>query len=133
MLNRELVLTAVGLLAMTIHSVDETIAFGAPSGPPWIVQLAITVILLSLCAVHSRVGGFRLVPAAALCLLGVFVVRTGWEAHVHPLLEHGAGATDVTGALFVTGGLLLVITGTLLLRRSVRGRTRSVRMHTLRA
>jgi hypothetical protein len=133
MRNRELVLAGAGLLAMTIHSVDETIAFGAPSGPPWIVQLTITVVLLSLCAVHWRLGAFRLFPASALCLLGVVAVRTGWEAHVHPLLEHGAGATDVTGTLFVTGGLLLVTAGTLLLRRGVRGRTRIMRMHTLRA
>ena len=99
-MNRELVLVGVGLLAMTIHSVDETIVFGAPSGPPWLGQLAIILLLVALTALHSRFGRWRLVPAAVLVLLGVFVVSTGWTVHVQPLLQRRSGPADAIARTF---------------------------------
>ena len=111
---------------MTLHSLDESIAFGAPSGPPWIAQIAIIVLLVALCALHPRLGTWRLATAALLVLLGAFVVRTGWAAHVQPLLVHGPGATDATGVLFLCGGVLLIAAGVLLVERTVRLRRRGI-------
>jgi drug/metabolite transporter (DMT)-like permease len=116
-MNRELMLVGVGLLLTTIHSIDESIAFAAPSGPPWVAQAAIVVVLVALCAIHPRLGGWRLAPAALVSILGAFVVRTGWQAHVQPLLQRGFGPTDPTGVLFVLGGALLLAVGALLLAR----------------
>lgn len=101
---------------MTIHSVDETIVFGAPSGPPWLGQLAIILLLVALTALHSRLGRWRVVPAAVLVLLGVFVVSTGWTVHVLPLLQRGSGPADATGVLFLLGGVFLLVSGVLLLQ-----------------
>ena len=119
-MNRELIVVSIGLGAMTIHSLDESIAFGAPSGPPWIAQIAITLLLVALCAVHPRLGAWRLVPAVVLVLLGGFVVRTGWAGHVQPMLERGPGVTDATGVLFASGGVLLIAAGVLVVAHSVR-------------
>lgn len=125
-MNRELIVAGIGLLAMTIHSVDESMAFGAPSGPPWFAQTTIVVLLVALCALHPRLGSWRLAPATLLVLLGAFVVRTGWDAHVQPLLERGPGATDATGVLFFSGGVLLVAAGVLLVERTVPIRRRGM-------
>jgi hypothetical protein len=102
-MNRELVVVGIGLVAMTLHSLDESIAFGAPSGPPWIAQIAIIVLLVALCALHPRLGPWRLGTAALLVLLGAFVVRTGWDAHVQPLLVHGPGATTARVLFYLVG------------------------------
>ena len=53
------------------------------------------------------------------------MVRTGWEAHLHPLPQRGPEPTDTTGVLFVLGGVLLLAGGALLLLRTAtasRGR-----------
>ena len=118
-MNRELVLVGEGLLAMTIHSVDETIVFGAPSGPPWLGQLAIILLLVALTALHSRLGRWRLVPAAVLVLLGVFVVSTGRAVHVQPLLQRRSGPANTTGVLFLLGGVFLLVSGVLLLQHGM--------------
>ena len=118
-MSRELVLVSAGLLAMTIHSVDETLVFGAPSGPPWDGQLAIVLLFVALTALHRRLGDWRLVPAAVLVLLGAFVVRTGWTVHVGPLLQRGPGPADPSGVLFLVGGMLLLASGALLVERTV--------------
>jgi len=116
---RELVLVCVGLLAMTIHSVDETIVFGAPSGPPWVAQIAIILVLVALTALHPRLGRWRLILASVLVLLGLFVVGTGWTAHVRSLMQRGPEPSDPSGALFLVGGLLLLVSGALLFQRIV--------------
>jgi hypothetical protein len=118
-MNRELFLVSIGLVLMTIHSVDESMTFGAPSGPAWMAQTAIIVVLVALSAVHPRLGSWRLAPAALVLLLGTFVVRTGWEAHVQPLLERGTDATDATGVLFLCGGVLLITAGVLLVKHTI--------------
>lgn len=118
-MNRELMLVGVGLLAMTIHSVDETIVFGAPSGPPWLGQMAIILLLVTLTALHARLGRWRLVPAGVLVLLGVFVVSTGWTVHVQPLLQRGSGPADATGVLFLLGGVFLLLSGVVLLQQGM--------------
>ncbi len=118
-MTRELVLVCVGLLAMTIHSVDESIAFGAPSGPPWVVQVAMSLVLVALTALHPRLARWRLVPASASVLLGLFVVGTGWSAHVRPLMQRGPEPSDPSGVLFLLGGVLLLVSGALLFQRTV--------------
>jgi len=119
-MKRNLVLVIVGLVSLTVHSLDETIVFGAPSGPPWIGQFAISVLLVALTALHPRLGRWRLaVPAALLVLLGVFVIGTGWIAHVRPLLERGPGPADASGLLFLLGGVLLLASGALLQQRAM--------------
>jgi hypothetical protein len=70
----------VGLLLITIHCVDESIALRAPSDAQWIAQAAIMVVLVALYAIHPRVGNWRLAPAALVSILGAVVVRTRWEA-----------------------------------------------------
>jgi hypothetical protein len=51
---------------------------------------------------------------------------SGWDAHVQALLEHGSGATDATGVLFLSGGFLLIAAGALLVERTVRLRRRGM-------
>jgi membrane associated rhomboid family serine protease len=130
--NRELIVASIGLLAMTIHSLDESIAFGAPSGPPWIAQTAISAFLVALCALHPRLDTWRLALAALLALLGVFVVRTGWDAHVQPMLDRGPRATDATGVLFLAGGVLLLAAGFLLVEHTLGVTQRSTSRRPIR-
>ncbi len=117
-MHRELLLVSVGLLALTLHSLDEMRIFGAPSGPPWAAQIAIVTLLIALTAVHRRLGPWRLLVAAVLALFGAVVVSTGWSAHVWPLLQRGPGPADATGVLFVVGGLLLLASGGLLVQHA---------------
>jgi len=113
-MRRGLVLVIVGLVSLTVHSLDETIVSGAPSGPPWIGQFTSSVVLVALTALYPRLGRWRLAPAALLPLLGVFVIGTGWNAHVWPLLQRGPGPADVSGVLFLLGGVLLLASGALI-------------------
>lgn len=76
-MNRELTLVLVALAGLGIHSLDETLAFGAPSGPPWPLIIAINVLCITLAAAHPRLGSWRVIPAVLFALLGAFVVSTG--------------------------------------------------------
>lgn len=128
-MNRELVLVILGLVGFAIHLVDETVAFGAPSGPPWAVQIVLDVLLIALAALHPRLGPWRLVPGAVFALLGAFVAGSAWMVHVQPLLAGRPGPADATGVLAVAGGVLLFASGALLVQRSLtagRGVPRSV-------
>ena len=120
-MHRELLLVCVGLAGLTLHALDETRTFGGPSGPPWVAQIAIVTLLTGLTAVHRRLGRLRLGLAGLLALLGLFVMSTGWSAHLWPLLQRGPGPADASGMLFFAGGVLLLGGGALILRQTSAG------------
>lgn len=117
-MNRELLIALLGFAGLWSHSLDEIAVFGQSSGPPLPVQVGLTAVVLALVALHPRLGIWRVLPAALCALLGLFVTATGWTAHVQPLLQRGSAPADLSGVVFVLGGLLLVADGALILRQA---------------
>jgi hypothetical protein len=126
-MNRELTLVLLALAGLAIHALDETLAFGAPSGPTWPVIIAINVLFITLAGLHPRLGPWRVMPAALFALLGAFVVSSGWTAHVQPLLGREPGLADATGVVFVACGVLLLVSAGLLVQRVLASRRGAAR------
>jgi hypothetical protein len=114
--SREQAVFALGALLILVHTVDDSIALGAPDVAPTVI----TAIALLVAALYPLIGPWWFVVGVAL-----FVGSTrlaGGIGHILSLADGDAAAGDYTGPSELLGALCVLGVGGAIVRRQVQAR-----------
>jgi hypothetical protein len=116
--SREQALFALGAVLILVHTVDDSIALGAPDAMP----TAITVLALLAAAFYPVIGEWWLL---AIVLFVGATRLAGGIGHIVSFADGDSAAGDYTGPFEVVGALCLFAVGASIMRRQAAGSRRS--------